>query len=81
MEGGVGLRGQPERGYPRDKEGRDASTRLYRDLPVLRSELEDEYRAILYPPPWYETPLRFLGRIPTENRKPDDATNQQDDTN
>jgi integrase len=26
----------------------------------LGAELEAAFRAILYPPPWYETPLRFL---------------------
>jgi hypothetical protein len=61
-----------ERGYPRDKEGRDASMKLMRDPPVLRRELEDEFRAILYPPPWYDAPLRILERIPARNRPGDE---------
>jgi hypothetical protein len=52
-----------ERGHPQNKEGRDASIRLYRELPVLRRTLEREFRAILYPPPWYDAPLRMLDRL------------------
>lgn len=60
-----------ERGYPRDKVGRDASLRLRSELGALRGELEDEFRAILYPAPWYDAPLRFLERMQARNRKAD----------
>ena len=58
-----------ERGYPKNKAGRDASKKLYRDLPALRRDLEDEFRAILYPAPWYDAPLRFLEGVQPRNRK------------
>jgi hypothetical protein len=70
-----------ERGYPQNKVGRDASLRLRSELSALREELEEEFRAILYPAPWYDAPLRFLGRIPTQKRKPgDDAATREADT-
>ena len=43
-----------------------------RETQPLRRELIDEFRAILYPPPWYDAPLQFLERIQARNRKPDD---------
>ena len=60
-----------EQGHPQSKEGREASLRLARELPSLRRQLEDEFRAILYPPHWSKAPLRFLGRNQPRNRKPD----------
>jgi hypothetical protein len=57
-----------ERGYTHSQAGRDASKKLYRDLPVLRRELEHEFRAILYPPPWYDAPLRLLEWLQNEIR-------------
>lgn len=58
-----------KRGYPKNKAGRDASIKLTYELPVLRRNLEDQFRAILYPPPWYDAPLRFLERIQPRNRQ------------
>jgi len=58
-----------ERGYAHGREGRDASRKLYRDLPVLRRDLEAEFRAILYPTPWWDYPLRALEKIHARNRK------------
>jgi len=65
-----------ERGYPiggRGEYGRDLGRRILRETQPLRRELIDEFRAILYPPRWYEAPLRVLGRrkrrdAPTEQR-------------
>lgn len=62
-----------DRGYAHGQEGRDASRKLYRDLPVLRKDLEREFRAILYPTPWWEYPIRALERLQARNRKPDDT--------
>ena len=49
------------------KVGHGVDTRARGEAPVgvvarrqLGAELEAAFRAILYPPPWYETPLRFL---------------------
>lgn len=67
-----------DRGYPRDKEGRDASKKLWRDLPVLRQELEEEFRTILYPPPWYDLPLRLLERVPSRKREPNEPGRDPD---
>lgn len=58
-----------ERGYAHGQEGREASRKLYRELPVLRKELEDQFRTILYPPPWYDAPLQLLERIQVRNRQ------------
>ena len=62
-----------ERGHPRDVDGRDASIRLMNEIPALRTEMEAEFRAILYPPPWYDLPLRLLERLPRrQERVPDE---------
>jgi hypothetical protein len=58
-----------ERGYTHNETGRNASRKLYSELPVLRRDLEDQFRAILYPPPWYDAPLRVLERIHARNRR------------
>lgn len=63
-----------ERGYPQNQAGRDASKKLWRDLPGLRRDLEDEFRAILYPPPWYDALLQFLDRIQTRNQQTSEPT-------
>ena len=61
-----------ERGYPQTSEGRAQGNRIMRETQPLRRELIDEFRAILYPPRWYDAPLRFLARITARNRKPGD---------
>jgi hypothetical protein len=58
-----------ERGYPQSAEGRELSRRIMREIQPLRRELIDEFRAILYPAPWYDAPLRLLERLQTRNRK------------
>jgi hypothetical protein len=70
-----------ERGYPQTPEGREQGLRILRDTQPLRRELIDEFRVILYPPPWYDAPLRFLERIPARNRKvnSDDAATREAD--
>jgi len=55
-----------ERGYPmgeHGEHGRDLGRRILRETQPLRRELIDEFRAILYPPRWYEAPLRVLERL------------------
>jgi hypothetical protein len=70
-----------ERGYPQTAEGRTLGNRILRETQPLRRELIDEFRAILYPPPLYDAPLRFLDRITARNRKPgDDAATREADT-
>ena len=59
-----------ERGYPHSKAGRDASNKLVRELPVLRRELEAEFRAILYPLPWWDLPIRLLEKLEAVMQKP-----------
>jgi len=57
-----------DRGYPigeQGKHGRDLGLRILRETQPLRRELIDEFRAILYPPPWYDAPLRFFKRLRT----------------
>ena len=56
-----------ERLYPQGKEGRDISLRVVREIPPLRRELENEFRAILYPPAWYEILLRIVDRNHTQS--------------
>jgi hypothetical protein len=49
-----------ERGYPKTAKGRALSGQIVQEVQPLRRELISEFRAILYPPPWYDAPLRFL---------------------
>ena len=60
-------------------EGQALARRAKDELPRSRALANARFSAILYPA-WYQTPLRFLERLPIQNRKPDDATNRQDDT-
>ena len=60
------------RGYPQTPEGRSAGRRIMRETQPLRRELIAELRTILYPPPWYDAPLRLLGRTQPRTRKPSD---------
>lgn len=69
-----------DRGYPQNQAGREASRKLYRELPVLRRDLEDEFRTILYPPPWYDTALRFLERVQTRNHHTSGSSSDHSDT-
>lgn len=69
-----------ERGYPQNEVGREASKELWRDLPALRRELEDEFRAILYPPPWYDALLRFLERIQIRDRQTSESVPRRADS-
>ncbi len=62
-----------ESGHPRSAEARDAALRLIDTIPPLRRKLEDQFRTILYPPPWYDVPLRFLSWLHVKNRKSTDA--------
>jgi hypothetical protein len=52
-----------ERGYPQTPEGRALGREIMREIQPLRRELIAEFRAIVYPPPWYEPPLRILERL------------------
>jgi hypothetical protein len=65
-----------ERGYPKTSEGRSAATRIIQETQPLRRELIDEFRAILYPSPWYDAPLRLLARLPRRNRKDDTGSGE-----
>lgn len=58
-----------ERGYPQSREGRDASRLLLGEIQPLRRNLEAEFRAILYPRPWYGAPLALLEVLQPRNRK------------
>jgi hypothetical protein len=78
-----------ERGHPpsprSEAEVRDAALRLINAIPPLRRDLEEDFRSILYPPPWYEAPLRFLERIQARNRQtsesvPDPANGRPGDS-
>ena len=50
-----------ERGHPGSAEGREIGQRIMNELQPLRRELIAEFRAIVYPPPWYESALTSLG--------------------
>jgi hypothetical protein len=69
-----------ERGHPQSAAGREQSERMKLEIPPLRRDLEEEFRSILYPAPWYDAPRRFLKRITARNRKPsDDASGREAD--
>ena len=50
-----------ERGHPSSAEGREIGLRMLNELQPLRRELIDEFRAIVYPAPWYASLLASLG--------------------
>jgi hypothetical protein len=50
-----------ERGYPTSEEGRELGRRIMSEILPLRRELINEFRAIVYPAPWYESALTSLG--------------------
>jgi len=43
-----------ERGYPKSEKGRAAGKRISEETEPLRRELMEEFRAILYPPRWWQ---------------------------
>jgi hypothetical protein len=57
------------------EEGRWASMRMSLAMPVVMSKLIREFRTVLYPPPWYDAPLRALEWLQTRTRR-DDAQEQ-----
>jgi hypothetical protein len=59
-----------EQGYPSDV-GIAAARHIFEAVPAVREKPKAKFRAILYPPPWYDAPLRFLERTQARNRKPD----------
>ena len=59
-----------EQGYPSSDVGIAAAQHIFHAVPVVREKLEIRFRAILYPPPWYDMPLRFLEHIQARNRQP-----------
>jgi hypothetical protein len=69
-----------ERGFPQTQEGRSAGLHVMRETQPLRRELIEEFRAILYPPPWYDAPLRLLAHIQARTRKPSDEDGPQQPT-
>ena len=50
-------------------EGRRASERMRIELPVFMGNLLREFRTFLYPPPWYDAPLRLLAWIESRTRR------------
>jgi hypothetical protein len=50
-----------ERGYPTSAEGRALGNRIMSEIQPLRRELINEFRAIVYPAPFYESALASLG--------------------
>jgi hypothetical protein len=50
-----------ERGHSGSAEGREIGQRMMNELQPLRRELIDEFRAIVYPAPWYASLLASLG--------------------
>ena len=50
-----------ERGYPTSEEGRELGSRIMSEIQPLRRELITEFRAIVYPAPFYDSALRSLG--------------------
>jgi hypothetical protein len=55
-----------ERGHPTSEEGREIGTRIMSEILPLRRELITEFRAIVYPAPFYDSALRSLGLKTTQ---------------
>ena len=47
-------------GNPSTQAGADAAAHIFNTVPEARREIEGKFRALLYPEPWYERPLRLL---------------------
>jgi len=58
-----------QRQYDLASERIELSRRITRELQPLRREVIDEFRAIVYPPPWYEAPLRLLESAQMQTRE------------
>jgi hypothetical protein len=58
-----------EGGFPEGEEGQALGRKAAEDTDDLRRALLGEFREILYPPPWYEAPLRWLEWLETRVRK------------
>jgi hypothetical protein len=61
-----------ERGVPPDAETVVFGQQIVLETIPLRVELIAEFREILYPPPWYEAPLRWLEWLEAWGRKKHD---------
>jgi|SRR5215203_3982572 len=66
-----------EEGHPGSRAGREASLRIAKEIPALRRELEEAFRAILYPRRW-RSPLRVLARREGRNAERLDAPADQE---
>jgi hypothetical protein len=66
-----------ERGYPQSAEGREIGNRIMSEIQPLRRELTAEFRAIVYPPPWYESALTSLG---LKNKKSSELSERSDNS-
>lgn len=50
------------------------------EIPGFRRDLENQFRNIVYPPPWYEAPLQLLEQLQPRNIEPSDTAPKQDDS-
>jgi hypothetical protein len=65
--------GLDEQGYPKTNEVWTLGRQIMREIQPLRRELIAEFREIVYPPPWYDAPMRFLALLPSRNSQEPDG--------
>jgi hypothetical protein len=61
--------GLDERGVPLESETMFLGLEIARQTVLLRGELVTAFREILFPPPWYDAPLRLLEWLQARDRK------------
>ena len=54
-------------------DGQRLSRRMRQEIAPLREDIIRDFKATLYPPPWYDVPLRLLERLRTSNRQSADS--------
>ncbi len=60
---------------PQNREAHQVGTWMREEIPGLRRDLEDRFRMIVYPPPWYDGLLRLLIQLQPQNQE-SSASNQ-----
>jgi hypothetical protein len=61
-------------GNPSTQGGADAARRIFHLVPQAREDIDAEFRAILYPAPWYDRPLRWFAYLDRRFRRTDAAS-------
>lgn len=59
---------------PKNKEAHQVGTWMREEIPGFRRDLEDRFRMIVYPPPWYDNVLSLLAQLQPQNQESSAST-------